>query len=120
MSQFDGSELKAAVSHALDLKLCETLERHLQIALSAESISSCFTMLAGLTGVKVDCQAGVGVIGSSQGGGGAVALKYHTALEDSIRDNFPGNHCINCMCHSTENLYRYMYSLVTREQDGCI
>lgn len=62
---------------------------------------------AGLSGVKVDCQAGVGVIGSSLGGGGAIALKYHTALEDSIRDNFPGNHCINCMCHSTENLYRY-------------
>ena len=65
---------------------------------------------AGLSGVKVDCQAGVGVIGSSVGGGGAIALQYHSALEDSIANNFPGNHCINCMCHSTENLYRHAQS----------
>ena len=69
-------------------------------------LKACQQCAAGLTGVKVDCQAGVGVIGSSLGGGPAVALQYHTALEDSIRNNFPGNHCINCMCHSTENLYR--------------
>ena len=71
-------------------------------------------LCTGLTGVKVDCQAGVGVIGGGLGGGGAVALKYHTALEDSIRDNFPGNHCINCMCHSTENLYRCVLCLLVK------
>lgn len=62
--------------------------------------------LAGITGVKVDCQAGVGLIGSALGGGPALAQQYHIALEDSIKQHFPSNDCINCMCHSTENFYR--------------
>ena len=61
---------------------------------------------AGITGVKVDCQAGVGLIGSAMGGGPAVAQQYHLALEESIKQHFPTNDCINCMCHSTENFYR--------------
>ncbi len=61
---------------------------------------------AGITGVKVDCQAGVGLIGSKRGGGPVVARNFHTALEESIRTHFPGNHAINCMAHSTENIYR--------------
>lgn len=61
---------------------------------------------AGVTGVKVDCQAGVGLVGSTLGGGPFVAAHYQTALEDSIALHFPGNHAINCMCHSTENIYR--------------
>jgi len=61
---------------------------------------------AGITGVKVDCQAGVGLIGSRLGGGPAVAARYHAALEASIATHFPHNAMINCMCHSTENLYR--------------
>lgn len=65
---------------------------------------------AGITGVKVDCQAGVGLSGSVLGGGSHVARQYHDALEDSVMRNFPGNHCINCMCHTTENLYRYALS----------
>lgn len=56
--------------------------------------------------MKVDCQAGVGLIGSRLGGGPAVAARYHAALEDSIARHFPNNAMINCMCHSTENLYR--------------
>ena len=61
----------------------------------------------GVDGVKVDCQAGVGLLGSAPGSGGAtIAQAYHAALERSIAANFPGNHAINCMCHSTENLYR--------------
>ena len=60
----------------------------------------------GITGVKVDCQAGVGLSGSTLGGGPAVSTEYHAALEDSVAAHFPGNACINCMCHSTENLYR--------------
>ena len=56
--------------------------------------------------MKVDCQAGVGLIGSALGGGPAVAQQYHIALEDSIKQHFPSNDCINCMCHSTENFYR--------------
>ena len=61
---------------------------------------------AGITGVKVDCQAGVGLSGSTLGGGSAVAAAYHKALEKSVLANFASNQCINCMCHSTENLYR--------------
>lgn len=56
--------------------------------------------------MKVDCQAGVGLSGSTIGGGPTAAASYHAALEDSVAANFPGNACINCMCHSTENLYR--------------
>ena len=56
--------------------------------------------------MKVDCQAGIGLMGSKRGGGPAVAAAFHGALEDSIRTHFPGNHAINCMAHSTENIYR--------------
>jgi len=61
---------------------------------------------AGITGVKVDCQAGVGMMGSRCGGGPLLAAGFHAALEESIARHFPGNHCINCMAHSTENIYR--------------
>ena len=64
---------------------------------------------AGITGVKVDCQAGVGLIGSKRGGGPIIARSFHDALEDSIRTHFPGNHAINCMAHSTENIYRCVF-----------
>ena len=57
--------------------------------------------------MKVDCQAGIGLAGSALGGGPTVGKRYHAALEDSVEQHFPGNHCINCMCHSTENLYRW-------------
>lgn len=59
--------------------------------------------------MKVDCQAGIGLMGSKRGGGPAVAATFHAALEDSIRTHFPGNHAINCMAHSTENIYRCCY-----------
>jgi raffinose synthase len=61
---------------------------------------------AGVDGVKVDCQSTLDMIGSSLGGGSALAAEYHAALEDSVAANFPGNACINCMCHSTSDLYR--------------
>ena len=61
----------------------------------------------GVDGVKVDVQATVGLMGSKLGGGPAMTSTYHRSLESSVRAAFPGNHCINCMCHSTENLYRY-------------
>ncbi len=60
----------------------------------------------GVDGVKVDCQAGVGLVGSALGGGPALSRQFQGALEDSIAQHFDGNHAINCMCHSTENLYR--------------
>ncbi|KAL4423584.1 hypothetical protein ABPG77_004624 [Micractinium sp. CCAP 211/92] len=72
---------------------------------------------AGITGVKVDCQAGVGLVGSRMGGGPAAALRAHTALEDSIAANFEDNHAINCMCHSTENIYRWRDTAVARASD---
>ena len=60
----------------------------------------------GVDGVKVDVQGTVGLMGSKLGGGPDMTRKYHQSLERSVQAAFPGNHCINCMCHSTENLYR--------------
>jgi hypothetical protein len=70
-------------------------------------VMKCFGAGAGVDGVKVDCQSTLDMIGSSLGGGPALAAGYHAALEDSVADNFPGNACINCMCHSTSDLYRH-------------
>lgn len=56
--------------------------------------------------MKVDVQGTVGLMGSKLGGGPDLTRKYHQSLESSVQAAFPGNHCINCMCHSTENLYR--------------
>ena len=64
---------------------------------------------AGLDGVKVDCQAILGMVGGGtpgQGGGPAMSAEYHSAMEQSVAHHFPGNNCINCMCHSTEDIYR--------------
>ncbi len=61
---------------------------------------------SGIDGVKVDWQAGVGLVGSALGGGPYLSRVFHSALEDSIATHFSNNHAINCMCHSTENLYR--------------
>jgi hypothetical protein len=63
---------------------------------------------SGVDGVKVDCQAGVGLVGSCLGGGPAAARRFQAALENSIAQHFPGNHAINCMCHSSENFYRWV------------
>lgn len=40
------------------------------------------------------------------GGGPSASREFQAALESSVAAHFPGNHCINCMCHSTENMYR--------------
>eukprot|EP00775_Hariotina_reticulata_P012148 gene12148-12286_t len=68
-------------------------------------------------GVKVDCQAGVGLVGSCLGGGPAASRLFQAALEDSIAVHFPGNHAINCMCHSSENFYRFSRTAVARVSD---
>ncbi len=63
-----------------------------------------------MDGVKVDCQATIGMMGGGRpglGGGPALTAEFQEALETSAASHFPGNHLINCMCHSTENLYRY-------------
>ncbi|KAG2451611.1 hypothetical protein HYH02_003392 [Chlamydomonas schloesseri] len=72
---------------------------------------------SGVDGVKVDCQAGVGLIGSAMGGGAALSAMYQGALEASVARHFAGNHVINCMCHSTENLYRMTATAVARASD---
>ena len=51
-------------------------------------------------------QAGVGLVGSALGGGPSLSRSFHAALEASIANTFKDNHAINCMCHSTENMYR--------------
>ena len=71
---------------------------------------------SGVDGVKVDCQAGVGLIGSVLGGGPAVSAKFHAALEKSVATHFPGNLMINCMCHTTENIYRWARPMVRHGQ----
>lgn len=72
---------------------------------------------AELAAVQVDCQAGLGLVGSVTGGGPALARNFHGALEDSISTHFPGNHAINCMCHSTENIYQMRDSALMRVSD---
>lgn len=67
--------------------------------------------------VQVDCQSGVGLVGSVKGGGAVMARRYHASLEASIGRHFPGNHAINCMCHSTENLYQMRDTAIVRASD---
>ena len=73
---------------------------------------------AGIDGVKVDVQAAVGCIGGGGGGGGvALVRRYTRAMEASVQQKFAANDCINCMCHSTENLYSYESTAVARASD---
>lgn len=71
----------------------------------------------GVSGVKVDCQAGVGLVGSVTGGGASVALRYHNALEASTSKYFEENLVINCMCHTIENIYHWRKTAVARASD---
>ena len=72
---------------------------------------------AGVDGVKVDGQAGAGLIGSALDGGPATARRHHEALEESVATHLPGNHLTNCMCHSTENLFLASKSVLARASD---
>ena len=72
---------------------------------------------AGVDGVKVDGQAGAGLVGSALDGGPATARRHHEALEESVAAFLPGNHLTNCMCHSTENLFRASKSVLARASD---
>ena len=67
--------------------------------------------------MKVDCQAGIGLAGTVEGGGPSLAARFHNALEDSVRDHFPSNTMINCMCHSTENIYHFEDTALARASD---
>lgn len=79
---------------------------------------------AGIDGVKVDVQSGVTAAGSGLGYGTPIARLYTQAMEDSVSQNFRVDegrseaiHCINCMCHSTENLYRYKTTAIARASE---
>ena len=72
---------------------------------------------AGVDGVKVDGQAGAGLLGGVLGGGPAAAARFQSALEGSVETHFPGNHVTNCMCHSTENLFRTRATAMVRASD---
>jgi raffinose synthase len=76
---------------------------------------------AGVDGVKVDVQSGVSSAGDGVGGGPHISKLYMKAMEASVSKRFPsGNgavNCINCMCHSTENLYRHKATSVARASE---
>ena len=77
---------------------------------------------AGVDGVKVDVQSGVTAAGSGVGGGPHIGRLYTQAMEESVSKNFVSDengaiNCINCMCHSTENLYRYQVTSVARASE---
>jgi raffinose synthase len=80
---------------------------------------------AGIDGVKVDVQSGVSAAGSGISGGPHMAKLYTQAMEKSVSEHFASDdttkdgavNCINCMCHSTENLYRYKVTSVARASE---
>lgn len=57
------------------------------------------------------------MLGHNRDGGPALTARYQAALESSIRNHFPGNNAINCMCHSTENVYRFADTAIARASD---
>lgn len=71
---------------------------------------------AGIDGVKVDVQSGVS--GLTGGGTGPnLAELYTCAMEESVAQQFGEKHSLNCMCHSTENFYRYKVTNLARASD---
>jgi hypothetical protein len=72
---------------------------------------------SGVDGVKVDAQSGLGALAAGIGGGPHVVRQYTAALEASVRASFGAQHAINCMCHSTENLYAYQHTAMARASD---
>ena len=79
---------------------------------------------AGVDGIKVDVQSGVSAAGcDGMGGGPTLAKLYTCAMEESVQQRFASANkqgavnVINCMCHSTENLYRYNLTAVARASE---
>jgi len=72
---------------------------------------------SGVDGVKVDAQSGLGSLAAGIGGGPHVVRQYTEALEASVEESFGAQHAINCMCHSTENLYNYKHTAMARASD---
>jgi len=84
---------------------------------------------AGVDGVKIDVQSGITAAGMrGKNDFPPMAKLYTQTMEDSVSRMFPSAsddssidagavECINCMCHSTENLYRYKTTAVARASD---
>jgi raffinose synthase len=72
---------------------------------------------AGVDGVKVDAQALIGTLGAGWGGGSELARAMHGALNESVERHFPDGSVINCMCHSTDNIYHFGDSSMCRASD---
>ncbi|KAL3911954.1 MAG: hypothetical protein SGARI_001394 [Bacillariaceae sp.] len=76
---------------------------------------------AGVDGVKVDVQSGISASGSGVQGINQLGMAYTQAMENSVNKRFPGDNggveVINCMCHNTENLYRYDSTAMARASD---
>ena len=66
---------------------------------------------------QVDGQSGIGPFGWRNGGGPSVVRRHVREMEASVSRHFEGNRCINCMCHSTENLYEYSSTSLIRAAD---
>ena len=74
---------------------------------------------AGVDGVKVDGQSGLTAFGVGRGGTSRMVRAHVHAMEASVRRHFGAdtNRCINCMCHSTDNLYSYRSTALVRAAD---
>ena len=75
----------------------------------------------GVDGVKADAQSGVGALGDGHGGGPRAVALFVGAMEKAGATHFASDDgsisVSNCMCHSTENLYRYFDSAIARASD---
>lgn len=72
---------------------------------------------AGVDGVKVDGQAVVATLGAGWGGGSELCRALHGALNASVARNFSPGAAINCMCHSTDNIYHFGDTAMCRASD---
>lgn len=75
----------------------------------------------GVDAIKADTQSGVAPLGSRYGGGSNAVAMFVAAMESAgerhMRRRDDGIALTNCMCHSTENLYRYAETSVIRASD---
>ena len=74
----------------------------------------------GVDGVKADAQSGVGALGGGRGGGPEAARLFVEAMEGAGATHFGDGGAVavsNCMCHCTEQLYRYASTALARASD---
>lgn len=71
----------------------------------------------GVDGVKVDAQAVVGLLGAGRGGGARLARDMHAALNESVARHFSPGHAINCMCHSSDDVFAFGATAMARVSD---